>query len=137
MTELQFTLYCLQPLSDEVRENFELPGDPYTDEDTVLYLKSLGVVFYRDERKTSAVIILPDDDNETHILDRVGWLAHKCAGIMDAELLKIKPWPDGMTHEDRRKRIAWVAEHGHDKSWMFWNKVVTVRTMSEVEVVTV
>lgn len=130
---MQAQMYSLREFPIELRETFELPGDPYSEDSEnekagKEYLRGLGVFFYRDEEHGEGIIIDPEDGNETPIDERVGFMAWKCSCDLDEDNLDVTDWP-----KPTRKHIK---KHGDAKAWMEWNVVKTIMEFNETRVVT-
>lgn len=121
-SQLYFQVYSLRPLPDDLRLNFELPGDPYDASTEIAgkaleFLKTLGVFFYRDEEHSEALIIEPDDLTGS-IIEKVPIAAYKCGGVLSYEELVIVGW--------ERPTKVYVDKHGDDRAWLHWNEVKNV-----------
>lgn len=50
-------LYSVQPIA---QRDLVIPGDPYESTEAAVFLRSLGVIFWRDEAHTNPVTMLDD-----------------------------------------------------------------------------
>lgn len=139
---MQLQMYSTRKLDRDLRKDFCLPADPYSEdgaeaERAQKYLRSLGVVFYRDDRYGDAVIVEPDDEDETSILDRSGWLGFKSSCIISKKSGAIIPWPISTkrSRANSRKLQKQIEKSGDDRSWLIWNRSCVVQKMTEMVVV--
>lgn len=113
--------YSLRPLPMELKETFELPTDPDSDDENernqVLdFFKQYGIFYYGDEDLVNGIIIEPDDGLGP-IQERHGFQAFKHSCVLDCEDLSVVNWED--IHDPR------VKEKG-TKAWLEWNRPVVI-----------
>jgi len=125
-------VYGLRPFEDDQRTTFSLPGDPYQDspagEAAREHLKSLGVVFYRDQFHGEGVLIQPDDGGDL-LEDRVGFLAFKNSATLETDnktFIRIAGWP--------KPRPKYVKAKGDDRCWHIWNQQQFIRELTPTRI---
>lgn len=116
---LQVQVYSIRPLEPSVRVSFRLTEDPYTSINARDYLKSLGVVFFRDERHGFGIIIEPDDGDPVSITERVGWAGFKSSCELD-DTGHVQEWERHVSTEVKYAKI--LKKHGDARMWLHWNK---------------
>lgn len=119
---MQAQLYAIRELPYDLRMSFQLPGDPYEDPAAEDYLRSLGVVFYRDSRHSNAVLIQPHDDDDTPLVSRRGWLAFKSSCVLDDAFA---------VAENVRATSRYVERYGSNRWWHQFNVPSHVIEMRE------
>lgn len=127
-------MYSLTPLDTSVRASFELkclPTDDHPSRDEVInYLKSLGVIYFRDEETNAVTLIEPEDDNPELLVDRVGYKAYVSLVQLDEETLTPLPWAVGGGPQMARKRETLIQRNGDDLQWLQWNAEKSVTRIS-------
>jgi len=128
----QAQMYSLKAFPQELRTHFVLPGDPYLPEfkdAAAEYLRNLGVVYYRDEAHGCTGIIIETAARSPFVEDLRTFAAYKTMGIFNyvGEKITVSRWPAPTEKH--------VAVHGDDKSWLVWNKEVTIYRISSEQVV--
>lgn len=128
-------MYSVRPLDVKVRKDFVLKGDPYRHQtdagarDAVEFLRSLGVVFWRDEFTPTGLLIQPDDADPTPVSERAGWLGYKSSLMLETDgktFIRIAAW--------ERPSPQIVRKNGDDRAWIEFNKPFNIVEMSDVRV---
>jgi len=126
-------MYGLLPFDEGQRTAFALPGDPYQEspegEAARSHLKSLGVVYYRDQFHAEGVMIEPEDGGD-ELEERVGFLCFKNAATLETDnktFIRVAGWP--------APNKRYVKAKGDDRCWHIWNVQTFVREMLPTRVV--
>lgn len=127
------TIYSREAFSDDLRDTFKLPGDPYAQDAPAAmeYLKNLKVVHYRDEFNIEG-IIFPQDDFD--VFKDGGWEGFRNSMYLDLETYEITVWEEKHSRTGARERQEYIEKAGNDKAWLVWNKEVIVSQMDETSV---
>jgi len=126
--KFQVQMYAVRPWDQKMRQEFKLPGDPYEgDREAIEYLRELGVVFYRDQDHADAVLIQPDDEDQTPITERRGWLGYKVSCVLMKGTREIADWDK----PDERH----IRKYGDAKAWVHWNVACHVQELDEQKVI--
>lgn len=126
---MQVQMYAVREMSKDSRHLFKLEADPYEDilgeSETTKYLKSLGVVFFRDQNHSQG-ILYEHADSPVDYLKEFGWLGYLSSCDIDENTGMITTWrkPEDAVHA--RERQEYVAKRGDDFSWYIFNRPVTV-----------
>jgi len=134
----QAHIYSIKKLPQELRAEFKLDAYPFSISEIgplpdVLeaYFKKYGIVHYRDEIRKYGILCQPDDDDETLIYERSGFLAYRSHVVLIYKGMSPSQWnPAG----DPAKYRKIVKRHGDDYAWMIWNERVVIQTISETAV---
>ena len=130
--EMMIQVYSTKELLQEIRTTFQLPTDPYDpvperQKLALDYLKSLNIVFYRDE--DHGVGILVDLPNDGSIEEFQGFTSTAMLSVEDGSIVS---WLNKPGYD--KKRRNYVVKKGDDKAWVRWNDPVTVLSMNEERV---
>ena len=135
MRQYKAQMYSVRPLPTATRKDFLLVGDPYTHETQAMgrqaieYLRSFGVVFYRDEFSPVGLLIQPPDDNPLPLSERSGWLGYKSSLMMETDertFVRVAGW--------QKPSAAIIRKHGDDRAWLEFNRPYNIRAMDETQV---
>ena len=122
------SMYSVKAFDVDLRAGFRLSADPYLeDEQTMEYLRWLGVVFYRSELMgANGLVIELQDGNPVSIVDRgaiKGCFAHQVDLTDD---LRVARWENPTAKHIRK--------HGDDFIWLKFNYPGVILSISSTAV---
>lgn len=122
--EMSTSFYTDKELTTDIRDNFSLPGDPYESEEAREKLKSMGVIFYRDE-----------DHEDGLVLGERGKVSIK--GFYHLVNLDVNNdyRPLEWDNQTRPKVKAYIKKKGHPFEWLVFNKPKHIFEINEEVVV--
>lgn len=129
LNTLHTKYYSLKPLPLDIKEIFELPADPITEDETDRqlvfdYFRKYSIFFYQDEELNDGIII--DQNDGVRIEDQNGFQAFKHSCMLASNNLHVADWEDLNDPKVQQKG---------PKAWLEWNKPVIILRVSPKEVV--
>ena len=132
-------MYGLRELDQSVRKSFNLVCNPYdvkneSHKEVMEYLKSLGIIFYRDENNPSGILIQPDNGEE-HIADKRSFPA--CKFSFDLNVMPKKSFKNIGIAKWKNTTPQYLQKHGDDLAWLEFNRSVFILHLNNTKVVCV